>query len=366
MVKVGIIGFGYMGHYHFNKANEMKNAEVVAICDIDNNKLEEGKQAGIKTFLNSDIDRFLEEDIDLVVICTQNQFHKYYAVKALNAGKNVLCEKPVALNSDELNEILKASEQAGKIFTVHQQRRFDTDFQIVKQVIEDGSIGNVHTIESRIMGERGVCYGWRADPEAGGGMFYDWGVHLIDQMLELFPDEKVISVQARLCSILTPAVDDYFELNMQFSHNVYATVMVCTFSLEKLPRWFVFGDRGTLKLDDIGANSGGMGRIKNEVKGFDSVIGKKGLGPSRTMAPLEPEQRETLELPKKENNPLLFWENLILAVEGKAEPFVKGKELITEILRQYFINHPQSIDKYTFLQNSAFTHWVKEKCSKMC
>ena len=158
-------------------------------------------------------------------------------------------------------------------------------------------------------------------------MLYDWGVHLIDQLLELFPEETVESVHARLCSVLTPAVDDYFELDMRFSHDVYAKIMVCTFALQKLPRWFVFGDRGTLKLDDLGGHSGGMGRIRQEVKGFESVVGKRGLGPSRTMAPLEPEYLETLPLPAEEEQRLKHWNNLIAPAERKEEPYVKLNDL---------------------------------------
>lgn len=331
MINVGIIGFGYMGHFHYNKARELEKTQVIAICDTDEKKLEEAINSGMRAYLNTDIDRFLKEKLDLVVICTQNQFHKYYAVKALEAGINVLCEKPVTLNTSELEEILKAQKNSGKIFTVHQQRRFDTDFEIVNEVVNDKTIGNIHTIESRIMGERGVCFGWRADPEAGGGMLYDWGVHLIDQMLKLFPKEKVTSISARLCSILTPAVDDYFELNLQFSHNVYAKIMVCTFALQKLPRWFVFGDRGALKLDDIGAHSGGMARIKAEVTGFDSVVGKKGLGPSRTMAPLALENREDISIPHKEADPYIFWNNLINSIEGKEKPFVNSDDLLRQM-----------------------------------
>ena len=332
MINVGIIGFGYMGHYHYRKAIESGKAEVIAICDVNEDRLEEGKELGFRCYRDVDIDKFLLENIDLVVIATQNQFHEMYAVKALEAGKNVMCEKPVTLTVAELDHITETAQRTGKIFTVHQQRRFDRDFQIVEEVVHSGQIGRVHTIESRIMGERGVCFDWRADPEAGGGMLYDWGVHLIDQLLILFPGETVQSVQARLCSILTPAVDDYFELKLQFSNEIYAKIMVCTFALEKLPRWFVFGDRGTLKLDDMGGHSGGLGRIRKEVKGFDSVVGKKGLGPSRTMAPLEPGYLEKLPMPEKDELPMHYWENLIMALEGKSEPYVKLYELRRQML----------------------------------
>lgn len=331
MIKAGIIGFGYMGHFHYNKAIESGQAEVIAICDVDDKKLEEGIKTGLHAYRDTEIDDFLREDMDLVVIATQNQFHAPYAIRALRAGKHVMCEKPVTMTVKELKEIMAVSRETGKLFTVHQQRRFDIDFQMIAEVVHSGEIGSVHTIESRIMGERGVCFGWRADPEAGGGMLYDWGVHLIDQMLQLFAGERVESVHARLNSVLTPAVDDYFELDLQFSNHIYAKIMVCTFALQKLPRWFVFGDRGTMKLDDMSGKSGGIGRIRREVKGFDSVVGKTELGPSRTMAPLEAGYLEQLELPDKKEEPLKYWKNLIASIEGKEEPYVKQEELLRQM-----------------------------------
>lgn len=327
MIKVGIIGFGYMGHFHYNKIVESQKASVVAICDSDENKLEEGRGYGFSCYSEKEIDAFLKEDMELVVIATQNQFHAPYAIRAMKAGKNVMCEKPVALNKVELERIIQTSKQTRKIFTVHQQRRFDVDFLKIKEVIQSGEIGKIHTIESRIMGERGVCFGWRADPKSGGGMLYDWGVHLIDQVLQLFDNETVESVYARLCSVLTPAVDDFFELRLELSHSINVTIMVCTFALQKLPRWFVFGDRGTMKLDDMSGRSGGIGRIRQEVRGFESVVGKTGLGPSRTMAPLEPGYLETLPLPEVKEEPLKYWNNLIAAVEGRESPFVKLVDL---------------------------------------
>ena len=296
MIKVGIIGFGYMGHFHLNKTRETEGAEVVAAFDTAADKLEDAKVEGIETYPT--LEAFLAADLDLVVIATPNQWHEKYAIAAMRAGKDVMCEKPATMSVEEMENIKKCSEETGKFFTVHQQRR--------------------------------VCFGWRADPESGGGMLYDWGVHLIDQMLQLFKGEKVTSIHARILSILTPAVDDFFEITMMFEGGACAKVLVGTFALQKLPRWFVFADRGTMKLDDFSGTEGGVARIKGEVKGFDSVVGKKSLGPSRTMAPLEKEMLETLEIPVEEDQTLKYWENLIASVNRKETPYVT----IDEIIRQ--------------------------------
>lgn len=328
-IKVGIIGFGYMGHFHWNKIRMLDGAELIAVFDISEEKLTEAKNEGIIAYRT--LETFLANtEIDLVVICTPNNFHKDYAVASMEAGKDVLCEKPATMNVKEMEIIAEISNKTGKIFTVHQNRRWDVDYKVVRNIIENGTIGNITTIESKVMGQRGVCYGWRALPEAGGGMLFDWGVHLIDQMLQLYKNEKVCSVYARIFSVLTPAVDDFFEVDMHFTNGVCARVSVGTFALQKVPRWFIYGDRGTLELDDFTGEHGGIARIKGQVKGFDSVVGKKGLGPSRTMAPLAPENLEVLELPQEIEEPLTFWKNIVAVVERKEKPYVS----MNEILRQ--------------------------------
>ncbi|MCR5544167.1 MAG: Gfo/Idh/MocA family oxidoreductase [Eubacterium sp.] len=329
MIKVGIIGFGYMGHFHYEKAGHFDDVKVVAAFDNNDEKLVEAKELGMNTY--DSLDEFLKEELDLVVIATPNQWHAPYAIAAMKSGKNVLCEKPATMSVEEIEEIIKISEETGKFFTVHQQRRFDKDYRALCEVIRSGEIGNVTTIESKVLGERGVCFGWRGDPESGGGMLYDWGVHLIDQMLQLYPGEKIISVYARIMSILTPAVDDSFEINMKFSNGVCAKVTVTTFALEKLPRWYVFGDRGTLRIENIMSTEGRARRIKGDVQGFDSVVGKKNLGPSRTMAPLKPEFLEEVEIPDQVDMTMEYWSNLIDSIKGNAELHVTTEQILRQM-----------------------------------
>jgi len=329
MIKAGIIGFGYMGHFHLERIKKIEGIQVAAVFDIEESKLIEAEGEGL--MVHHTLERFLDDDLTLVIICTPNNWHAPYAIAALNKGKHVMCEKPATMSVKELDEVIVCAKLKERIFTVHQNRRWDVDYQVVCDAVNSGSIGEVTTIESRVFGERGVCFGWRADPVAGGGMLYDWGVHLIDQMLQLFKGQKVVSVYARVKSILTPLVDDYFELEMKFSEGVCARIIVGTFALQKLPRWFIFGDRGTLRLDDFSGKRGGVARIKGEVKGFESVVGKKGLGPSRTMAPLEPQNIETLEFFCAEEQPMEFWRNLVGAINGLESPHIQPCEVLRQM-----------------------------------
>lgn len=318
-----------MGHFHWKKAASFPQVQVPCIFDTSAEKREEAAACGLRA--HDTLEAFLREDLDAVIIATPNQWHAKYAIAALRSGKNVLCEKPATMTVAEMMEIRKAEKETGRFFTVHQQRRFDADYRVVQKMIRGGLLGQVTTIESRVFGERGVCFGWRADPESGGGMLYDWGVHLIDQILDLYPSEKVCSVYARLISVLTPAVDDYFELTMKMTNGVAARIIVGTFALQKLPRWFVLCDRGTLKVDDFTGLTGGAARIKSDVRGFDSVVGQTGLGPSRTMAPLKPEFLEELPLPVPEDLTGEFWKRFVSALENGEAPLVSSDQVLRQM-----------------------------------
>lgn len=324
-IQAGIIGFGYMGHFHLGRAREI-GLKVVAAYDISPDKLKDAEAEGMKAY--DSLEAFLADDsFSLVFICTPNHVHAELSIAALKAGKDVMCEKPVTMNSQELEQVLAVAAETGRLFTVHQNRRWNPDYLVVKEVADSREIGTLTSLISRVYGQRGVCFGWRADPAQGGGMLYDWGIHLIDQYLCMFRGHKVVSVYARLVSILTPSVDDSFELHMLFDNEVCAKVQVGTFCLQDLPRWFVYGDRGTLRLDDFTGTKGGMARIRENVSGFDSVFGKHHMGPSRTMAPLQPEYLEELELPVVNPDLLAFHRNLVAAAEGREKPYVTHEEL---------------------------------------
>ena len=125
-INAGIIGFGYMGHFHLNKAHQLEEREVVAAYDIDAEKRSDAEKEGLTAYDRLE-DFLADERISLVFICTPNNVHAQLAIACLQAGKHVMCEKPVTMNSEELEHVIAAAEKAGRIFTVHQNRRWDED-----------------------------------------------------------------------------------------------------------------------------------------------------------------------------------------------------------------------------------------------
>lgn len=326
IVKAGIIGFGYMGNFHLNRIREIEGIEAVAVYDIDPDKKEDAKGENLKVY--DRLEDLLENDeIELVVICTPNDVHAELAIASLNAKKHVLCEKPAVLSIDQLDKVLACAKQNQRIFTTHQNRRWDNDFKVVQKIVQSNKIGQITTIFSQTFGQRGVCYGWRADADKGGGMLYDWGIHLIDQMLILFEGKKVKSVYARLRSILTPVVDDYFEIELEFEDDIVAHISVGTFALQERTRWFLMGDKGTAKLNDFSGTKGGISKIKDNIRGFSRIVPNKTIGPSRTMAHLEKENIEDISLPIVQDTPYEFYNNLIAAINGNELACVTDEEM---------------------------------------
>ena len=107
--KIGIVGFGGMANYHFDMLNGYERAEVVGIFDIDSSKFELAKKKNLKIY-NTQDEILSDSEIDIILVATSNEVHKEISINALRAGKNVICEKPVTIHHDELEEIIKISE----------------------------------------------------------------------------------------------------------------------------------------------------------------------------------------------------------------------------------------------------------------
>lgn len=312
------IGFGGMASHHFNQSKELDRINVKGIFDINPERAEYAKSVGLKAYSSKE-EIFADDEIDLVLIAVPNHLHKDLAIEALRAGKNVLCEKPVTISSEELTEIMEVSKETGKIFAIDQNRRVNRDFVAMKRAVESGLLGEVYVIESRVEGSRGVPAGWRTDPKQGGGMMLDWGVHLIDQLMFMY-DSKVTEVYCKMYSINYPEVDDNFRLTMTFENGITAHIEVSTNNFISHPRWYVLGKEGTLQIDGWEAE-GKVVRCKKREDTWGAEIAKNKVGPSKTMAPRSEDSTETIKISAPTDvvdnlNPV-YWQ-LIDALDGTA------------------------------------------------
>jgi len=293
MHKLGIIGFGGMASYHFSTLKEYDRLNVKGIFDVNPERGKYAEKLGLKAYSSKD-ELLSDEEIDIVLVATTNEVHKEISIEAMKAGKHVICEKPVALSSEELTEIMEVSKKYNKVFTIDQNRRTNKDFVLMKRNIEQGLLGNVYVIESRVEGSRGMPSGWRTIKELGGGMMLDWGVHLIDQIMYMI-DERVVNVFCKMYSIEYGDVDDNFRLTITFESGLTAHIEVSTNNYITHPRWYVLGKKGTLQIDDWNCNGKIVRCIDKESVWEDEIVYTK-AGPTKTMAPRNKNSTEEIIL----------------------------------------------------------------------
>lgn len=322
--KMGIIGFGGMANWHRELIEDIDNLEIAGIYDIKEERNAYARSLGIRAF-DSLEELLADEEIEFVLIAAPNEVHKPAAIAAMRAGKHVVSEKPVTLSSEDLQEMREVSEETGMLLTVHQNRRWDEDFRIVQKILEENRLGELFSIESRVHGSRGIPGDWRQLPECGGGMVLDWGVHLLDQMLLLFPGQKVKTVYASLTHVTNQLVDDGFSAELMFENGVRALVEVGTSNFISLPRWYVLGMNGTALIEDFDKNGKIVAATGADEE--DAVPVKTAAGLTKTMAPRRDDSIFTEELPEVTSDIRDFYRNVMETIEQKAESKIKLDEV---------------------------------------
>ena len=196
LVKVGIIGCGGIANgKHMPSLKKVENCEMVAFCDIIPERAEKAAKdfgaADAKVY--TDYKELLkDESIDVVHVCTPNRSHSFITVDALEAGKHVMCEKPMAINSAEAKKMLDAAERTGKLLSIGYQSRFRSDSTYLKQEAEEGVFGDIYYAKATAIRRRAVpTWGvFLNEEEQGGGPLIDIGTHALDLTLWIMNNYK--------------------------------------------------------------------------------------------------------------------------------------------------------------------------------
>lgn len=195
-IKIGIIGTGNIANSHIGGYLKNPNVELYALCDINENRLKEmGEKYGV-TRLFTDKDEMLKlKEIDAVSVCTWNSQHAPCTIAALNAGKHVLCEKPMAMNAEEAKAMKEAAEKNGKLLMIGFVRRYGNDCKILQDFIRNDYMGELYYAKATYLRRDGNPGGWFGDKSrSGGGPLIDLGVHVIDLVRYLSGNPKPVSV----------------------------------------------------------------------------------------------------------------------------------------------------------------------------
>lgn len=219
-LKVGIIGMGAIGSVHADAYGAHKDdAELAAICDVDESKLSaHGEKRGIpKAGLFKDYKKLLASDVEAVSVCVGNTLHKEVAIAALKAGKHVLLEKPMAMDSKQATDILSAAKKSGKTLQIGMVRRQSGDAKMLRQYVKDGFFGEIYHIHASLIRNRGIpgLGGWfTTKAMSGGGPLIDIGVHWFDAAMFVSGLWKPTSVSAKCYSKFGPRMGEYKYIGM--------------------------------------------------------------------------------------------------------------------------------------------------------
>jgi predicted dehydrogenase len=207
MIKAGVVGLGFMGKMHLRCYKALKNVEVVAICDIDKKKFEEtggtaGNISGAEKPLDfsgisfyTDFDKMLKEaNLDVVSITLPTYLHAKFTIKALKAGLNVLCEKPMAMNVKECRQMMDAAEQSRKLLQIGHCIRFWPEYTETKKIIDSGKYGKVlaATFQRLSLTPIWGWDNWLLDGKRSGGATLDLHIHDSDYIQYVFGMPKEV------------------------------------------------------------------------------------------------------------------------------------------------------------------------------
>ena len=311
-MKLGIVGFGFMGHCDADMMATFDEIDLVAVADTNPEQLKDAPE-GVETY--GSIDEMLEKaDINVVMVSTPNPSHPEMVKKAAAAKKHVICEKPAAMSVAEFDEMVAACKENGVIFTVHQQRRWDTDYRIMKEVYDKNMVGDMYVIKSQLYGFNGNMHDWHVYPEMGGGMLYDWGVHLIDQMLDMVKSD-IVSLYADVQNVINENVDDYFNIIMKFANGVTAEIELGTYYLTPKRGWF------------IGGNEGKIVRTAHLLENVPGKITMTAAGPTRSFGPAAPGLLQEEALPEVNVSHRMYFEHFLKAFNGEEDVIVKPEQV---------------------------------------
>jgi len=193
-----LLGVGFIGKVHATAYSQMNNAELVAIADTDdtNRHSMAEKLPAVDTYTDAE-EVLKRDDIDMIDICLPTYEHKRYAIKAIEAGKHVLCEKPMALSVEETEQMIESAEKSDKKFMIAHVIRFWAEYVKAKEILDSGELGKALEISALRLGTTPASSvgNWMLDPMKSGGAILDLSIHDIDFVTWLLGEPKRVYAQ---------------------------------------------------------------------------------------------------------------------------------------------------------------------------
>lgn len=252
-ISFAIVGCGRIAQRHAEHINNL--GILKAVCDIDEEKAAAlGKKYGTKEYQSIDSVLTSEKDIDVISICSPNGFHAEHAIKALNAGFHVLCEKPLAISLNDCGRMIDAAERNNRRLFVIKQNRFNPPVAAVKEAIDKGRLGKIYSIQLSCFWNRNNDYyknSWKGTKELDGGTLYTQFSHFIDLLYWMIGDVK--NVSAFMGNFAHKGIIEFEDtgvIALEFTNGAVGTINYTVNSYNKNMEGSltIFAEKGTVKI----------------------------------------------------------------------------------------------------------------------
>jgi predicted dehydrogenase len=245
MIEVGLVGFGLAGKaFHAPVIRAVPGLHLAAIVQRKGNEAAE-KCPDVR--IARSLDELLAmSEIRLVVIATPNETHYPFARQCLEAGRDVIVDKPFTTTLDEAIALAELAKKRKRLLTVYQNRRYDGDFQAIRQLVEAGTLGRIVRFETSYDRYRPKLKpgAWREAARPGSGILFDIAPHLIDHAVVLFGLPEAITADVRMEREGARA-DDAFDITLHYSHGMRAVLRSSILAAAPRPRFVLLGTQGS-------------------------------------------------------------------------------------------------------------------------
>jgi scyllo-inositol 2-dehydrogenase (NADP+) len=319
MINVGLIGFGLAGRaFHAQVISRVPGLRLAAI-------LQRTGDEAAKAYPDAKIVRSLDEllalpDVRLIVIASPNETHAPFARAALASGHDVVVDKPFTTSYAEAVDLVNFAEKSGRFLTVYQNRRYDGDFQALRQLVADGTLGHIVRFETNYDRFRPNLKpnAWREKAAPGAGILFDIGPHVIDHAIVLFGLPEAINADVRI-ERQGGLADDAFDIMFHYPESMRAVLSSNILAASLRPRFLLFGTKGAFVKQSVDPQENNLRFGKIPAKGAWGAEPVENWGVLTLSDGTNTTQRS---VPSGTGDYRDFYANVRDVLEGKAQPFV--------------------------------------------
>ncbi len=254
-IKFAIVGFGNIGPRHATHIVTNEEAELISVCDVDKSRFDDLYiEKGV--VFTDDFQQILNNaSIDVVSVCVPNYLHKEFTVRSLSAGKHVLCEKPMAMNTIECGEMIEASDSNDKLLFIVKQNRYNPPVKAVKEIIENGTLGKVYQVNINCFWNRNSQYfktsTWKGSKLKDGGCLFTPFSHFVDILYYFFGDiDHIEGMVSNYAHEDLAEFEDSGVFNLTTASGIMVSFNFSTCAHEKNMEgsFTIIGENGTVKI----------------------------------------------------------------------------------------------------------------------